>query len=259
MAKLLGKVSAHSEQDGRPYQEDRLVLIKKEISDQESGWLLAVMDGHVGPETAEFCAKNLESFFDRALGSKKEQVDEDVLRETISLLNESTRHLVTGSTISLAFVSETNSKVLVAVLGDSPVIVLDHNGEVHISPEHNVRTNISERKAAVARGAYYANGYIWGGWREEQGLQMARALGDNDFDAVLSREPEIYRVDLGSDSFIIVASDGVFDPGHSETTNQIERIVEVIKKTPTFDAKDLVNDAISRQTQDNATAIIWRA
>ena len=255
MLKLSGKVSVFSAKGARPYQEDRFVSIKKEIPNQEAGWLLAVMDGHIGLETVEFCAKNLESFFNQSVGEKN-QVDEEVLKNTVKLLNEKTRHLATGSTISLVFVSETNSKVLVAVLGDSPVIVLDYNGEVHISPEHHVRTNVSERKAAVRRGAYYSGGYIWVG---ELGLQMARALGDYCLDAVLSREPEVYTINLGPGSFIIVASDGVFDPEHSETANQIKRIVDLIRNNLTFDAKNLVNDAISRQTHDNATAIIWKA
>jgi len=255
MKKLAGRVSNFSAKGVRSYQEDRLVAVKKEISNQEAGWLLAVMDGHVGSQVAKFCAKNLEKFFGQSLGEKK-TVDENVFKEIIRLLNESTRHMATGSTISLVFISETNSTALVAVLGDSPVIILDREGKVNISPEHNVRTNLAERKAAVRRGGYYNIGYIWVGWC---GLQMARALGDHDFGTVLSREPEIYKVDLAPDSFVVVASDGVFDPRHSETANQIERLTGMIKKDSTFKAKNLVQDAISRRTGDNATAILWKA
>ncbi len=255
MKKLGGQVSFFSEKGGRPYQEDQLVAVKKEISDQESGWLLAVMDGHRGSEVSGFCVKNLESLFIQSLAEKK-KVDQDVLKETLELLNEGTRSMAAGSTISLVFISEATSAVFVAVLGDSPVIILDKNGALNISPDHNARSNPKEKDAAKRRGAYYTGGYIWAG---EYGLQMARSLGDCDMDKVLSRKPEIYKVNLGPGSLVLVASDGVFDPGHLKTANQIKRLVAKIKKNPTFDAKDLVNDAISRRTGDNATAILWKA
>lgn len=255
MKRLIGQVSSDTKKGGRPHQEDRLIFSKKRISDQEFGWLLAIMDGHGGNYVAEYCAKNLEIFFEQALNKKKE-VDLDVLRGTVNLLNESTRHQEAGSTISLAFISETSAKALVAILGDSPVLILDRHEKINIGPEHNVRTNLKEKQAAISRGAEYSDGYIYVG---DYGLQMSRALGDSSLDEVLSREAEVYEVELGDNSFVLVASDGIFDPSHYEISDQINRIYAMIKNDQNCKAEHLVKDAISRRTEDNATAIIWRA
>lgn len=45
---------------------------------------------------------------------------------------------------------------------------------------------------------------------------MGRALGDTHLSKVLSRVPDIYEVKLGAQSFVIVATDGAFDPSHYE-------------------------------------------
>src|SRR3990167_9674146 len=103
-----------------------------------------------------------------------------------------TRQFREGSTLSIAWVREDHDEVSVAVLGDSPVIVVDQLGQVHVSPEHNVRTNLAERNAMVARGGSYRNGYVYN--QLDVGFQVSRALGDGDLDRILSREPEIYTI-----------------------------------------------------------------
>ena len=85
---------------------------------------------------------------------------------------------------------------------------------------------------------------------------MSRAFGDCDLSRFLSREPEVYAVDLGEKSFVIVATDGIFDPGHATTKHEVERLSEMVANGT--NAEGLVQDAVKRQTRDNATAIVWR-
>ena len=146
------------------------------------------------------------------------------------------------------------SVLLAAVIGDSPVIILDRENKIIVSPDHNVRSNPVELEKAKKKGAAYEMGYTMspsGG-----GLQMSRALGDESLDSILDREPEVYSVPLGEKSLIILGTDGLFDPGHSDTAAQVGRIV--ILTMNGAGARELVQDALDRMTCDNVTAIVWR-
>lgn len=237
----------------RPYQEDRF-LIKEVKLAQDAGVFLAVMDGHGGDDASSFCA----DFMDRtaiAIATKdKKVVGQGETMKIFQLLSEQTSEMRSGSTLSLAFVSYQHNKVIVGVLGDSPVIIKDSEGRVNISPEHNARTNMTEREAALGRGACYDGGYIWDPLGNH-GLQMTRCLGDRDLGKFLDRTPEVYSVKLGPESFVAVLSDGIADPGH-KNSDPIKAIVSMLQNGASAD--DLVKDALKRKTGDNVTAIVRR-
>ncbi|OGM90654.1 hypothetical protein A3A20_00925 [Candidatus Wolfebacteria bacterium RIFCSPLOWO2_01_FULL_45_19] len=248
-----GYFTVASERGTRSYQEDRHVVGFYEAGGR-SVLLLAVMDGHRGSKVAELCAKELPRQFQEALGKYSTNIV-DVLLNVVEHLHKMTFDMLSGSTISLVVLPKDEWKAYVAILGDSPVIVSDREGMLLVSPEHNARTNLLEREAAVRKGAEYDGGYLYGpnSW---QGLQMSRALGNRDLTQFLNREPEVYAVDLGEKSFVIVATDGIFDPGHATTKHEVERLSEMVANGT--NAEGLVQDAVKRQTRDNATAIVWR-
>ena len=228
----------------RPYQEDR--HYETYIPDRK--WLLlTVMDGHGGEDVSEFCANNI--FRTMSLDDGKPEYR---LSSLVANLNSATRLYEAGSTFSGVIISEELDTASVAILGDSPVVILDGKGQLHISPEHNVRTNVNERKAAEARGGHYSQGYIWHS-REEGGLQMSRALGDAHLDGILSREPEIYTIP--NPVWVLVASDGLFDPSHKSTESLLKDIEKFAKKRATADV--LMAWAKKRGLHDNATAVVW--
>ncbi len=251
-----GTATVHTSIGRRDYQEDRFFYEKFDL-----GYLMAIFDGHGGKEVAEVASKNLLNFFSQEHDNLKTkgQVDYKILLKSVtSRLSRSVEEYSSGSTMSLVFISRSEENAAyVAVLGDSPIVISNLDGNLFIGPEHNVRSNLIERKLAKKRGGFYSGGYIW---NEEtgSGLQMSRALGDVDkFGHILSRQPEIMRVDIGKDSIILVGSDGLFDPKH--TTNSREeakRFIAMIRGGA--EAKDLVDDALARETGDNVTAIVFR-
>ncbi|HEY4484473.1 MAG: hypothetical protein A3I24_03645 [Candidatus Harrisonbacteria bacterium RIFCSPLOWO2_02_FULL_41_13b] len=250
-----GQVTGASEKGQRLYQEDRFLALAPELFGNFSGWLLAIMDGHNGSEVSEFCFKNLPDIFSRISNNGKLKVDEVMLKKIIRLLAKETSQMSSGSTISLAYIDEVALVARVAILGDSPVLVKDFTGKIIISPEHNVRTNLTEREAAIKKGAFYdPRGYV----SNSKGYtQLSRSLGDQIFSDFISREPEIYSVKLGPESFVLVASDGVLDPSHGDSQSLMESIVGQIEKGAT--AEELVDNAIfTRRIEDNATAVLWR-
>lgn len=245
-------VTAASEMGGRSHQEDRYVVKRCEAG-EEKFLLMAVMDGHGGDAVAEYVAEKLPDLMERFAMEFPDI--EEALRAAIRVLEKATSETEAGSTLSVVAIPDKMDRAYVAVLGDSPVIISDREGVLQLSPEHNARTNKEEREAAVVKGAVYEGGYLYGKGRG--GLQLARALGDRDMDSFLNREAETYSVALGEKSFVIVASDGVFDPHHDESLEiEAKRFEFFVREGG--DAKTLVQDAVERRTRDNATAIVWK-
>jgi len=233
----------------RPYQEDRHIAFHT-LND---GMVFAVADGHGGYTTAQYVVDILQNLWDAHamanLGTPKTWLSLIVRR-----LAEDTEYFADGCTLSIVYVPPTEAKAYVAVLGDSPVIIKDAEGKIYVSPSHNVRSNLGERERAEGRGGSYYNGYIW---FDGCGLQMTRGLGDTAMAKILNREPEIETVSLGPNSFILLATDGLFDPSHFEDAQAITDIVLLISGC--MEAADLVKHALDIPTGDNVTAILARS
>ena len=82
---------------------------------------------------------------------------------------------------------------------------------------------------------------------------MGRALGDSYLSKILSREPDIYTID--NPQWVLVASDGIFDPDHENTSQLIEKVKKYAIRRST--AGDIMKWAESRGLKDNATALVW--
>lgn len=241
------KMSKSTAQGGRYYQEDRLIVYW--VPDE--GYLLAVFDGHGGAECAEYCANRLIPLYHEVRNSLLVASFEAVVKKVFYKLNESTQHMGSGCAASIALIPKNGKEVIVGVLGDSPVLVKQENGDLWLSPEHNVRSNPSEVEAAKERGGWVSGGYLYSTY-SGGGLQMSRALGDVSLDRVLNREPEVFRLPIGAGSFVLVATDGLLDPTHS--TKPAEEIAKLIASYA--DAGDLVKHALEIPTNDNVTAIL---
>jgi serine/threonine protein phosphatase PrpC len=243
------KYSAASEKGLRPYQEDTSVVYW--VPDE--GYLLAVFDGHGGGKVSKLCADRLVAIWHEVRNKLLVVNFEALMLGVFAKLNSETESYGAGSTASIVFIPASGEEVIVGILGDSPVLVQKADGELWLSPEHNIRSNAAEAMKAERRGGFISNGYLFAHF-SGGGLQMSRALGDRNLASVLLREPEIFRIPLGETSFVLVASDGVFDPGHA--SNPSQAIADKIKNGA--DAKDLVDAALAVPTHDNATAVLVR-
>lgn len=236
----------------RPYQEDRSLI---DISND--GLLLAVFDGHGGESTAEFCRANLLLAFNAVADDPTMPTIPNKVRGIFNYLALATNDLREGTTASIVFIPSSLDRAFVGVLGDSPVIIKNKDNEYWHAPEHNVRSNPAEVARVKAAGGTVYGGYAFapGGGLSASGLQLSRTLGDSNFSAILSRDPEIFEIELGKDSFVLVGSDGLFDPSHG-SDDAASSIVQLVEKGS--DAKVLVQYALGIPTQDNVTAILVR-
>jgi serine/threonine protein phosphatase PrpC len=244
------QITASSHIGLRSRQEDRYL-----VHGMVDGVLLAVMDGHNGNSVADICQDYLPALWDvTALTSTagKRSFDK-VLGLVVAQLDAMTREYSSGSTIALAFVPHDGSRVYLATLGDSLVVVRDPLNMCHTSVTHNVRSNLDERQAAIMRGGAYADGYMWN-HPLACGLQMGRALGDGPMGPMISKIPDIGFYELGD--FVLLATDGVFDPGHSSSAQAVAEVVAMIDAGAGAEA--IVERAVKIPTGDNATCVLLK-
>jgi serine/threonine protein phosphatase PrpC len=135
----------------RANQEDRFLILragrKRDGVVMEQGWLMAVMDGHGGPEAAQAVETRLPHAFQKAFAEHGGDYRK-LLERAVAILNEDPHvkyQLSSGTTLSMAYVADGKPVVHVAHLGDSPVIVFDSAGHILFrTEEHNIITNPKE-------------------------------------------------------------------------------------------------------------------
>lgn len=241
----------------RDYQEDRLFA-----SPVDGGHLFAVFDGHGGHECSEFCRTMVIDAFLAVAENPALPFVRDKMRGLFDFLAVRTRAFVAGTTATIAFVSSQADQVCVGVLGDSPAVVKTATDEFWLAPDHNVRSNPHEVQLAKARGCSIYGGYIYpppsGTYGVTgSGLQMSRAFGDVEMGQIaLLREPEIFELPLKAGSFVLLGSDGLLDPSHASTSAASG--VTVLAERPDTTAEILVQAALAKPTNDNASAILIR-
>ncbi len=254
---LCGVVSHAQAQGPRESQEDYVVHVPF-AGPCGRGHLLGIMDGHGGKSAARLCAEAIPRLFNPA----QENIEAE-LRRLVERLDARTMLQEPGSTLSLACVNESKEIVTLASLGDSPIIVFDRSGNIHVSEEHNVRTNEAERNAALQRGAVHEDGYIYApapdgsGLPSGDGLQLSRALGDQSQRQILNRTPAISQHRLGWRSLVLLASDGLLDSQYDKcAADAAPRLV--IQAKFLGDAPEILRWRERREFRDNTSVLIWR-
>ena len=256
---MRGNITVAHEKGSRTFQEDRyLCLPVYSQVPYARGWLLAVMDGHShtteGYRISELCQKHIPSLYSL---NHPEQAEQSLLELTQKLVRMSGEEYQ-GSTLSLALVLESHHTVSVAVLGDSPVVVVNEE-ETHVAPIHNVNVNDSERILAENRGGLFENGYLWikqseSNDRRPYGVQPTRCLGDMCMKHVILREPQIITKQLTHKTGVLLATDGAYLDGHSSMTEESEYFASLVRVGATADS--LIKDRTESLT-DNATLVLW--
>ena len=157
----------------------------------------------------------------------------------------------------MVFLPKDESCAHIGVLGDSPVVVLDADGQVRKSPLHLAGYHFDDRVAAIKKGADYSNtsrfisfnGYA---------LKLTRTLGDSPLSSVINRNPDVYTVDLNEKSIVLLGSDGLLGqvPIEKEFYSRwAERMIEWASQGD--DADRLVSTALDDlKSRDNTSAIL---
>lgn len=273
-------------------QEDRFI-----IAPVGHGTIAAVMDGHGGVEAADMVMENMVADFSREFRRLYELDDKRnwltikeermVMRRTVAKLVKRCRSLEAGTTLSFVYThaiisdgaDEPTMRTHIAILGDSPVAILNGN-RTTVMPIHSARHHKSDKKkidkkisnvslimrerkrqlrdrevpmmsAATFDGYVYTNRNSW----DSRGLAMTRAIGDADFGDLLIRTADIRTYDLPIDAVILIATDGIEDNGLTDPIkDQCKWILDRVK---TGDRLESIGSRIS-PSHDNTTMLTMR-
>ncbi|KAM7275958.1 hypothetical protein ACFE04_017824 [Oxalis oulophora] len=226
-----------------------------------------VFDGHGGPEAAAYIRNNvIKLFFEDINFPQRSAVDdvflekvENSIRKSFLLADEALADDISvgsssGTTAITALVF--GRHLMVANAGDCRA-VLSRKGEAFdMSQDHRPIYPV-ERKRVESLGGFVDDGYLNGV------LSVSRALGDWDMKlprgspSPLIAEPEFQQLVLTEDDeFLIIGCDGIWDVMSSQHAVSLVRRGLRRHNDPDQSARDLVMEALRRNTFDNLTVVV---
>ncbi|XP_022770757.1 probable protein phosphatase 2C 49 isoform X1 [Durio zibethinus] len=258
----------------RRYMEDEHIRIDDLSSNLGSHFkfpkpsaFFGVFDGHGGPEAAAYTRKNaLRFFFEDVNFPQTSEVDdvflegvENSLRKSflladLALADDCTVNSSSGTTALTALIF--GRVLMVANAGDCRGVLCRKGEAIDMSEDHRP-IYPSERRRVEKLGGFIDDGYLNGV------LSVSRALGDWDMkfpkgsSSPLIAEPEFRRVVLTEDDeFLIIGCDGIWDVMSSQHAVSLVHRGLQRHDDPEQCARDLVMEALRRNTFDNLTVIV---
>lgn len=150
----------------------------------------------------------------------------------------------------------TSRTMLIANAGDSRAVLGKRGRAIDLSKDHKPNCT-SERLRIEELGGVIYDSYLNGQ------LSVARALGDwhikgsKGSKSPLSAEPELEEIVLTEeDEFLIMGCDGLWDVMSSQCAVTMVRKALVLHNDPETCSKELVQEALKRNTCDNLTVLV---
>ncbi|XVF80738.1 hypothetical protein PTKIN_Ptkin15bG0099200 [Pterospermum kingtungense] len=226
-----------------------------------------VFDGHGGPEAASYIRKNALRFFFEDVNFPQTNEGDDIFLEEIehslrksflladlALADDCTVNSSSGTTALTALIF--GRLLMVANAGDCRAVLCRKGEAIDMSEDHRP-IYPSERRRVEELGGFIDDGYLNGV------LSVSRALGDWDMkfpkgsSSPLIAEPEFRQVVLAEDDeFLIIGCDGIWDVMSSQHAVSLVRRGLRRHDDPEQCARDLVMEALRRNTFDNLTVIV---
>lgn len=147
--------------------------------------------------------------------------------------------------------------LVVANAGDCRAVLCRRGKAIEMSRDHKPMCS-KERKRIEASGGSVYDGYLNGL------LNVARALGDWHMEGLkgrdggpLSAEPELMTTELTEeDEFLIIGCDGIWEVFRSQNAVDFARRRLQEHNDPAMCSKDLVDEALKRESGDNLAVVV---
>ena len=248
---------------GEDSMEDRSVILRQPFA-SDNVLVAGVFDGHRGYEASDFVATHLERLLRKHWTTSNSP--SDLLRQVLHEAEEEfssawgrensrlTRKRYPGTTALCMILC--NNVLTVANIGDSRAMLCRNGTPFPLSVDQVVdRCDERQRIEKSGHGEHLCQHN--GSWRMGSvGLAVTRSIGDHDMkqQGVIS-DPEISETFIHpeTDSFIILASDGVWDVLSGQELIQL--VTETVKQ-PAMCAQRIVTEALTQGSDDNASAIV---
>ncbi|XP_020222725.1 probable protein phosphatase 2C 9 [Cajanus cajan] len=234
-----------------PMEDYHVAKIAK-FGERELG-LFAIYDGHLGDTVPAYLQKHLfsnileeEDFWTDTASSiikAYETTDQAILSHSSDLGR--------GGSTAVTAILINNQKLWVANVGDSRAVLSRRGEAIQMTIDHEPNT---ERGIIENKGGFVSN--MPGDVARVNGqLAVSRAFGDKNLKSHLRSDPDVQHVDIDSDSeLLILASDGLWKVmGNQEAVDIARRV-----KDPQKAAKQLVAEALSRESKDDISCIVVR-
>eukprot|EP01125_Pyxidicula_operculata_P005314 TRINITY_DN190_c0_g1_i2.p1 TRINITY_DN190_c0_g1~~TRINITY_DN190_c0_g1_i2.p1 ORF type:complete len:365 (-),score=76.89 TRINITY_DN190_c0_g1_i2:738-1832(-) len=262
------EIGEFSDKGSRPRMED-VSLVLDLYENQTFGThsiLLGIFDGHSGVQCAKYISTQIpEEFFNQYVKSDNipQALHESFVFVDDQWLNHAKNEkLEDGSTALCCLI--VNDMLYVANTGDCRSILVYENSYEQISTDHNLK-DPRESERVLSRG-----GHIVGG-RLEGKIAVSRAFGDlslktgsshniqNSKKQPLTCEPEVKMLEISNDAeFLLIGCDGLFEEFSNDDIVTFLRQQFSTKCSAKTAVEALVNEAISRGTNDNVSAILLK-
>ena len=229
-----------------PSMEDAHRIIP-DMGGKRGALFAAVFDGHGRAEASQIAAREVPELFQRALkgGFSVEEAFHSAYIEVDRSIKGVTSSGTTASSIYLE-----RDRIHYAHVGDSRIVLASGSEALALTRDHKA-TDPEEKAQLQARG-----GRFWGNYvvlPTGMGLAMSRALGDRDFEGLISRTPDVgSHILTARDRLIIIGCDGLWDV----LTNQDAASIAGSEADAQSAADALVRAALAAGSSDNVTAIL---
>jgi len=238
------EVAVRTAQGNREYMEDFAQVLQPFGGD---GLYAAVFDGHSGEVVARSAADRLHTIL---AGSMEREPTADALRSAFRAFDaEVAREKAGAAAVVVVLQAES---LLIANIGDSEALLVSETGHDVVTQDHRL-VNREELERVVAAGAQ-----IWGPYMRlpnGRAVMTTRAFGDAPFKRIGQiSEPAIGSRTLGpGDRWLVLASDGVWDPLAAEV------VAAIVRPEPTAEAAAdrLLREALAAG-DDNVSVVVVR-
>ncbi|KAI3687076.1 hypothetical protein L1987_80767 [Smallanthus sonchifolius] len=225
----------------------------------------AVFDGHGGSEAASYLKEHaMRLFFIDSDLPQTSNIDDDMFLQELenchckaflladqALSDECSINDYCRTTALTALIL--GKHLVIANAGDCRAVLCRKGVAVQLSQDH--RPSYLEEKVRVeALGGFIEDGYLNGE------LAVTRALGDwhmKSPSSPLTATPDVRQMVLTEDDeFLIIGCDGIWDVMSNQEAVAFVRRHLRLYDDPNCCARELVNQALRRDTSDNLTAIV---
>ncbi|XP_075477713.1 protein phosphatase 2C 51-like [Primulina tabacum] len=273
--KTRGLVYGHVSMMGRRRVMEDAVTVAPQGSLCGEFSFFAVYDGRGGAMVAEVCSERLHKCLEKHIENGNKLPEEDFDWKTVmedcfsrideEIFDESKRQEVEagrepvaermmGSTAVVVLVGRED--LVVANCGDSRAVLCRGRAPVPLSSDHKP-DRPDEKERVEAAGGSIINRK---GWRVQGVLPTSRSIGDHHLKPYISSQPEVTVTKrTGSDDFLIIATDGLWDMVSNDVACQV---VEKSlgggrgRSASKAAAAALVELAIAKGSRDNITVIV---
>ena len=234
----------------RDYMEDKGKSILN-FNSSENNSLICLFDGHGGQEVSKFLQENFAKFWLEILPLNQDNFENKIKNVFLNIdqkLKENHFYQV-GSTACVSYITIENSKKILycANVGDTRCVLIKGNKGIRLTYDDRA-SDPKEHERIVSHGGIVFGGRVYGQ------LMLSRAFGDWELKTYgVICEPHIVRYEIeDEDSYLVIATDGVFDVMEDEDVFQLSKK----QKNSREFCDDIMKEAMERGSMDNVSCFV---